>query len=471
MPKLKQFFFSDPEDRRNSGQIPAPNYSKSKSASICSTAQLPTNLLNAVKRGSNAQQHFQPVSIEVNQSSPTPPVTNQQPIPANLSNRRLSAINLNSISATSPTLSSTNLNTISGIHVPYPRSPQPQTNKNQHLLRSVVQSSGAINELGLVASSTSQSAQQQQQTKTPRTRSSISNLLVSPKLNSSNYDYQLDASKSNNNDFEFKNLNYTTNQSGGLRAPAYNKGRKYSCVAAINPIQSDAFTTHNTYLPNQIQKSRRHSRAVADIPSPSQLKKQERKQSNIQEYNTNLINQQQQKQYQNERTTMNRKKYSLANHHGTIEQLMTSSTQGLGSGEFNQQTGHLINKPLMQTQQEHQVRKYSNASSSTSNNSRKQSRTDLQQYIRDDGEPILQDYNNEFDEKQFYQQQFDQQQLDEQQFDQQQYDQQNFENASSKYQKRHSSAATHQHYHQIDSQQQQPNFNQFEETNQYETNQ
>lgn len=428
MPKLKQFFFSDPEDRRNSSQqgIPAPNYSKSKSASICSTAQLPTNLLNAnaVKRGSNAQQHFQPVSIEVNQSSPTPPVTNQSAT-SNLSSRRLSAINISSLNTgTSPTLSN-NLNTISGIHVPYPRSPQPTSaNKGQHLRGVAVQSSSAINELGLLTSN------QQQQPRTPRTRASISNLLMSPKLTSANYDYQLESTQANNNDFEFKNLNYTS--TSGLRAPAYNKGRKYSCVAAINPIQTEAFAAHASYLPNQIQKSRRHSRAVADIPSPSQqLRNQERKQSNIQEYDPNLINQ----QYHNERTTLNRKKYSLAN-------------QGMAGGEFSEfsPTSHLVNKPLIQAQQEHQVRKYSN--SSTPNSSRKQSRTDMQQYIRDDDQAILQDYN-------------------EQQLENEQY------NNASKYQNKRlsSSAASHQiqqqNYHHVidmDQQREQTDYNQFEET-------
>lgn len=217
-PKIKQFLFESPEDRRGSGQPPAPNYSKSKSASICSTSQLPVNLLN-VKRGSNAQ-HFQPVSIEVNQSSPTPPATNQPSSLTNLSqtsNRRLSAINISSIqTSTSPTLSN-NLATISGIHVPYSHSPQP-TNKNQQLRSVAVQSSSAINELGLVSSP----QQQQQQTSktTPRTRASISNLLMSPKL-TTDFNYQLNSSHANNNDFEFKNLN----ASSGLRVPP--KQRKY----------------------------------------------------------------------------------------------------------------------------------------------------------------------------------------------------------------------------------------------------
>lgn len=379
-------------------------------------------MMSGVKRGSNAQQHFQPVSIEVNASSPTPPATNQQV--SNLSGRRLSAINLNSMNTSpSPTMSN-NINTISGMHVPYSGSAQPTSNKNQHLrsVQSTVQSSGAINELGLVSSPT-----QQSQLKTPRTRSSISNLLMSPKLNTSNFDYQQDSGQANNNDFEFQNLNFTSNQmSSGLRAPAYNKGRKYSCVAAINPIHSDSFATHS-YLPNQIAKSRRHSRAVADIPSPSQLRSQERKQSNIVEYDSNLINQQQQLYSQNERNTLNRKKYSLANH---------GSNQDFG-GVVGQ---HLINKPLIQTQkQEHQVRKFSN--SSTPSSSRKQSRADQQYQQREEEQAMIQDYN-------------------EQQFEAEQY------SNSSNYQKRHSSHQLQsQHYHPID-QQQQPEFNQhFEDIN------
>ena len=397
LPKLKQFFFNEP-DRRGSGQRggdhqpPAPNYSKSKSASICSTAQLPTSLI-ATKRGSNAQQPFKPVQIEVtNQSSPTPPATaNQSTI--NLSNRRLSAINISSFPSTSPILS--NINTISGGRVPFPHSPQPiSKSQAQHQLRSAaVHSSSAINELGL---GNNNAHRQQQQTKIPRTRASISNLLMSPKI-TENLDYQYEhLLQPNNNDFEFKNLNYST--AAGLRAPT-NKQRKYSCVAAIAPT-SEAFATHHaTYLPNQLPaaKTRRHSKAIGcDLPSPSQL----RKQSNL-EYENQLALSQQAAQQYNERTTLNRKKYSLANHHVGDNTLDNQAP----NDQFTSLNSHLINKPLIQTQQQDHVRKYSN--SSTPSSSRKQSRSDLQQqqqsqFLRDEQqEQLLQDFNDEFSDEQF----------------------------------------------------------------------
>lgn len=401
LPKLKQFFFSDPEDRRGSNQRnyqpPAPNYAKSKSASICSVSQLP-----AGKRGSNAQ-HFQPVSIEVNQSSPTPPATNQ-PASVALSARRLSAINVSSINtSTSPTLT-TNLNTISGVRVPYPRSPQPAS--QQQLRAAAVQSSGAINELGLTAS-----PQSQPQVRTPRTRASISNLLMSPKL-STNFDYQLDPGQpANNNDFEFKNLNYSA--AGGLRAlsTGYTKQRRYSTA--------EAFATHTSpYLPSQLPKSRRHSRAVADIPSPSQ--------------------------YHNERSTLNRKKYSLANSGGG---------EMLGSGQL------LINKTLVQAQQEH-ARKYSN-SSSTPSSSRKQSRTDLaqlqQQLIQDESEqPPSQDYRDYGQDA--YNDQFVGSEL------QPQYPAENYQpqiRGEPQYVKRHSASHQPQHYLPVEIEQQQTDYHQY----------
>lgn len=409
LPKLKQFFFSDPEDRRGSNQRdyqpPAPNYSKSKSASICSVSQLPTV---SGKRGSNAQQHFQPVSIEVNQSSPTPPATNQ-PTGLSLSGRRLSAINVSSPNtSSSPTL--TTINTISGGHVPFPRSPQPasKSQQQQQLRAAAVQSSGAINELGLVNTS----PQQQPQVRTPRTRASITNLLTSPKL-SANFDYQIDPGQANNNDFEFKNLNYNT--AGGLRAPTgYAKQRRYSTA--------EAFATHQSpYLPTQVAKSRRHSRAVADIPSPSQ----------------------QQVQYHNERTTLNRKKYSLAS---------PANAEMLSSG------GQVImNKAIIQTQQEH-ARKYSN--SSTPSSSRKHSRTDLaqlQQLIRDEQQqsPAVQDYRDYNVDA--YHDQFSGEL-------QQQYNAENYQTTSSKYGKRHS--ASHQlqpqHYLPVEIEPQPNDYNQYE---------
>ena len=392
LPKLKQFFFSDPEDRRGSNQRdyqpPAPNYSKSKSASICSVSQLP-----AGKRSSNAQQHFQPVSIEVNQSSPTPPATG--PPVGSLSARRLSAINVSSINTSpSPTLA-TNLSTISGVRVPYPRSPQSKS-QQQQLRVAAVQSSGAINELGLVNTSP-----QSQQVRTPRTRASISNLLTSPKL-STNFDYPPDHQPVNNNNFEFKNLNYNT--SGGLRAPGYAKQRRYSTA--------EAFATHTSpYLPSQMPKSRRHSRAVADIPSPSQP------------------------QYHNERTILNRKKYSLAN-----------QTAGDG-GQL------LINKTLVQTQ-EH-ARKYSN--SSTPSSSRKQSRTDLaqlQQLIaRDEAEqPSPQNYQEYIPDA--YGDQFSGE------LQAQQYATETYPTAS-KYGKRHSASHQLQPQHYLPAEQQ-ADYNQYE---------
>lgn len=363
------------------------------------------------KRGSNAQQHFQPVSIEVNQSSPTPPATNQSAA-LSLSGRRLSAINVSSINTSSSPTLGTNINTISGVRVPYPRSPQSasKSQQQQQLRAAAVQSSGAINELGLVNTS----PQQQQQIRTPRTRASISNLLTSPKL-SANFDYQIDPSQANNNDFEFKNLNYNT--AGGLRAPTgYAKQRRYSTA--------EAFATHpSPYLPMQLPKSRRHSRAVADIPSPSQ----------------------QQVQYHNERTTLNRKKYSLASP-------VTAEMLNSGGGQL------LMNKQIIQTQQEH-ARKYSN-SSSTPSSSRKHSRTDLaqlQQLIRDEQQqsPAAQDYRDY--NLDAYGDQFSGEL-------QQQYNAENYQTTSSKYGKRHS--ASHQlqpqHYLPVEIEQQPTDYNQYE---------